>query len=68
MNSNTQIAVAGSAQEWQVLVNLIDAGVKSIGLPAAAAAALWAQRIQKEVNDSQPTQQTEANTTGDTGK
>lgn len=42
-----------------MLVNLINSAVKHEGLPAAAAGALWAQRIQKEVNDSIATKQTE---------
>lgn len=54
-----QFSVSGTPEEWQVLVNLINSAVKHEGLPAAAAGALWAQRIQKEVNDSIATKQTE---------
>lgn len=52
MNNQKQIAVSGTPEEWQVLVNLIDAAVKAIGLDAAKAGVVWSERIVKAVNEA----------------
>lgn len=61
MSNQKQIAVAGTAEEWQVLVNLINVAVKATGLDGAKAGVVWSERIAKAVNDAN-TQHTKQNT------
>lgn len=52
MIKQKQTAVSGTAEEWQVLVNLINVAVKATGLDGAKAGVVWSERIAKEVNDA----------------
>lgn len=56
---NKQFEVSGTAEEWQVLINLLDVAVKSAGTPAAKAVVIWTERIQKAADDSINPKQTE---------
>lgn len=61
MSNQKQIAVSGTVEEWQVLVNLINVAVKATGLDGAKAGVVWSERIAKAVNEAntEPTKQTE---------
>lgn len=61
MSNQNQIAVSGTPDEWQVLVNLLDVANKACGLKAANACLVWAERITKAANDAntQPPKQVE---------
>lgn len=53
MSNQKQIAVSGTPEEWQVLINLLDVANKAAGLKSANACLVWAERITK-ANESNP--------------
>lgn len=52
MSNKKQIAVSGTAEEWQVLVNLVNVAVKTLGLDGAKAGVVWSERIVKAANEA----------------
>lgn len=60
MSNQKQIAVSGTPEEWQVLINLLDVANKATGLKSANACLVWAERITKaNEENTQPPKQAE---------